>query len=498
LSAEAVETFCEDISGMFGVEIRSEQSGSGGSAATTVGDLKTQFKKLCAVFGVKAQGALNGTFYLVFDKDGMFTLAGTIVTQSEQKITENRRQGSEKEAENVTDAIREVGNLLVGAWNRVFREDLDGHKHFVQTSTFIGNPWDNPEKDIGLGASEELDFIPFEMTVGSYPPFHCGAILPKSVFDGKAQTGPDVGQQQTDAKDESAKQMPASPEGDKAVEHAAAQAEAPTALESAPAGKDTSGRPGPENEQAGVQEAADDAKAQEDATAVASTTVIDQAPAAGVAEPGPISEAIQRMTQSAAAPPGESTCGGAAPHQLVADEGGDRREDRSPMSGPIGAGSTSAKDIMCRQVVWSTGDETVEQAQAKMSTSGGPHGRIGYMLIGTNGVPEGILSRSDIAGAISPYLRPAFSKWRRPLDDATLQIRAKWIMSRPVRTIIPETPLATIMAKMRQFGCRCLPVVEQQGKVVGLVTVFEVFGALLGQGTNPVSQGATPKSAARA
>jgi len=496
LSAEAVETFCEDISGMFGVEMRSEQSGSGGSAATTVGNLKTYFKKLCAVFGVKAQGALNGTFYLVFDKEGMFTLAGTIVMQPEQKIIENRRQGSEKEAENVTDAIREVGNILVGAWNRVFREDLDGHKHFVQTSTFIGNPWDNPEKDIGLGASEELDFIPFEMTVGSYPPFHCGAILPKSVFDGKAQTGHDVGQQQTDAKDESAKQMPASPEGDKAVEHVAApQAEAPTALESAPAGKDTSGQN--EFAAANVQEAADDAKAQEDAMGVASTTVIDQAPAAGEAEPGPITEAIQRMTQSAAAPPGESTGGGAAPHQLVADEGGDRPKGLSPMSGAIGAGSTSAKEIMCTQVVWGTGDDTVEQAQAKMSASGGLDGRIGYMLIGTNGVPEGILSRSDIAGAISPYLRPTLSKWRRPLDDATLQIRVKWIMSSPVKTITPETPLATIMAKMRQFDCRCLPVVEQQGKVVGLVTVFEVFGALLVQGTNPASQRATPKSPAR-
>jgi len=250
LSAEAVETFCEDISGMFGVEMKSESGGgpAGGSAAITIGELKKQFKKLCAVYSVKAQGALNGTFYLVFDKEGMFTLTGTIVMQPEQKIIENRRQGSEKEADNITDAVREVGNLLVGTWDRVFREDLEGHRHFVQTTTFVGNPWDNPEKDIGLGAGEELEFLPFEMTVGSYPGFHCGVILPKSIFDGKAQTGPDVGQQPTDAKDESAQQTPAQLQGDKAVEQAvASQAEAPTALESAPAGKDTSGEPAPKN-----------------------------------------------------------------------------------------------------------------------------------------------------------------------------------------------------------------------------------------------------------
>ena len=85
---------------------------------------------------------------------------------------------------------------------------------------------------------------------------------------------------------------------------------------------------------------------------------------------------------------------------------------------------------------------------------------------------------TDITGAISCYLRPIFAKWRRPLDDATLQIKVKWMMSRPVHTIRPETPLAVIIENMLQFGDRCLPVVNKEGKVEGLVTVFDILKVL--------------------
>lgn len=58
-------------------------------------------------------------------------------------------------------------------------------------------------------------------------------------------------------------------------------------------------------------------------------------------------------------------------------------------------------------------------------------------LIGADGVLEGLVSKSDLAGALSSYLRSEFAKLRWPLDDATLQIKVKWIMSRPIRTIKP-------------------------------------------------------------
>jgi len=104
---------------------------------------------------------------------------------------------------------------------------------------------------------------------------------------------------------------------------------------------------------------------------------------------------------------------------------------------------------------------------------------IRYLLIGSDGVLEGIVSKSDLAGAISPYLKPEFAKWHRPLDDATLQIKVKWIMSRPVHIIRPQMPLATIMRNMSRFRICALPVVAQQGKVLGLVTEAEIFKTIL-------------------
>jgi acetoin utilization protein AcuB len=152
-----------------------------------------------------------------------------------------------------------------------------------------------------------------------------------------------------------------------------------------------------------------------------------------------------------------------------------------------------AKDIMHKNVVWISPDDTVETAISKMKEKD-----VGYLMVGSEDVMEGtmlegIVSRSDIAGAVSPYLRSTFEKWRRPIDDATLQIRIKWIMSKPVRTVKLDTPVNIIMENMSRYGGRCLPVLDNQGKVVGLVTVFDIFNSLLTQsGVSIVGQPGQP------
>ncbi|MHC4790991.1 MAG: CBS domain-containing protein [Planctomycetota bacterium] len=137
------------------------------------------------------------------------------------------------------------------------------------------------------------------------------------------------------------------------------------------------------------------------------------------------------------------------------------------------ASDLCAKDVMQKELVWVSPDDSVQQAITKMQQYDS-----GYLMVGTDGVLEGIVSNSNITGALSPYLRPVFAKWRRPLDDATLRIRIKWIMSRPVRTVKPETSLVTIIGNMCQFSQRAFPVVDEQGKVQGLVTVFGIFKVL--------------------
>jgi len=139
-----------------------------------------------------------------------------------------------------------------------------------------------------------------------------------------------------------------------------------------------------------------------------------------------------------------------------------------------------AKDVMQKELVWGGPEDSVQQTLTKTQQH-----NTGYILIGQNGVLEGLVSKSDLAGAISPYLRPVFAKWRRPLDDATLQIRVKWIMSRLVHTISPQTPLAAIMSSMCRFRVLCLPVLDEQGKVQGLVTEADIFNVLLNLKSSP-------------
>ena len=92
LSIEAFETFCGAISDMLSVHIEFSR---GQFCVETVERLKERFEKLAAVNSVKCEGALNGIFQLVFDKDGLFTLSGVLFMLSEQEILDNRRHGSQ-------------------------------------------------------------------------------------------------------------------------------------------------------------------------------------------------------------------------------------------------------------------------------------------------------------------------------------------------------------------------------------------------------------------
>ena len=76
LSTEAFEGFCDDISGMFGIDMKCVPQKP---CEETINGLKKRFKKLSAINNVDTIGAMHGTFYLIFDQAGLFTLSGVIV-----------------------------------------------------------------------------------------------------------------------------------------------------------------------------------------------------------------------------------------------------------------------------------------------------------------------------------------------------------------------------------------------------------------------------------
>jgi CBS domain-containing protein len=571
LAAQAFKTFCDDISSMFGVYSKCEQREI---SSNTVSGLQKQFQNLVAVNVIDSKGFMDGTFQFILDQGGLFTLGGIIIKLPEETIVSNRQNASAEIAESMTHAIGELGNLLANSCNKVFNEKLEGHNHFWQRPpAFVGKPWDKTEKTMRLAGDEEVSFLPYKMTLGSYSPFNCGIIFPKTIFadnpdfmpeentleegeqsDSEIQTTTEkIDSQESNEetiiveenndkefkqklqsveetfteilnthkikKDAQAGHEPediADPnEADVSSdqENITQDPNAPTdSIDSEESDKEPDTVEGSDGKESSPQEpavedifagqtaaiedaaqaftekeridekATDDQKGAAEQQSEAFAEQKDTAPDGDLAdniteEKAPateqsiesatsgISETIQKMVQSSVVLPGDSGRSAVA--------------KKAVFSGTGELLCIFAKDIMQKDIVWAGPDESVQQALKKMQQHDA-----GYIMVGRDRVLEGIVSKSDIAGAVSPYLRSIFAKWRRILDDATLKIKIKWIMSRPVRTIRPETSLVTIMDIMCRFGGRALPVVDKQGEVLGLVTVFDIFRILLDAGAD--------------
>lgn len=505
LAEKSFKTFCGDISGMFGMDMACNPQEV---THETVNGLQRRFENFAVIYSVKAEsakGGLDGTFQMVFDKEGLFILAGVVAMNPGQMILEDIKSGSLEKAEKAGNVLNEVGTALTGSWDRVFCKGLDGHGRFVLTNTFIGNPWDNAEEKIGLNSDEELVFVPYDMTIGPYPAFNCGAIFPKAIFAGTSESDTEqpvpaeetaqeeteeVAHEETENRDQNVSEVAEETEeiaqdqntdvekvdsdefdtaqkGDSETSEPQEPVTEIPAAEQTEAHEDTEETAEPEK-----SAAADDQEQPEDEETVAADEsaseqnpddVEEEATTPAETDTGqerPISEAIKQLTQSFAVSSDEST--------------------PSAMAEKLAPGikeallTVCAKDIMQKDVIWANPDDSVQHALAKIQQH-----NAGYIMIGKEQVPEGIVSKSDLTGALSPYLRNIFAKWRRPMDDATLQIKIKWIMSKPTCTISPETTLAKIMENMCQADKKCLPVVDDQGKVRGLVTVFDIFSVLL-------------------
>ena len=464
LSDVAFQAFCEGISGMFGADVRCDRQQAGVEAA---GGLLGRFKKLTVVHPVVADGILNGTFHLVFDQAGLFVLSGVVIMLPEGRILEQVKRGSMDNTESLQDAAKEVGNLLVGSWDAVFREQCPGHKHFVKKASVIGKLWEKPGQ-MELSADDQALIVLYEMTVEPYPRFACAAVFPKSVLANVDDTD---------------------------VEHVG---EAPKQQE--PVGKPQQSTAIPQTSEAGG-----DGKIE--SPGAAQTADVQPDPlvcviAADGAAPAVAAQA-QVSAESSGPPAGPSPAGPPDNTPPVVDPDAHGvsqepdpvapvlRQSPAPNGGLIELLQTPAAQIMERDLVWAGPDDTVQSVVAKMQQH-----NTGYVLIGQNGTLEGLVSNSSILGAVSLYLRPVFAKWRRPEDDATLGVKVKWIMSRPVRTIRPDTTLEGMIESMRRYGGRCLPVVDDKGTVQGIVTTFDILLHVLQADRNVSWKGKAPQAPA--
>ncbi|HNS19742.1 MAG TPA: CBS domain-containing protein [Sedimentisphaerales bacterium] len=511
LSDAAFAAFCDDIGGMFGVEMHSARQKV---ETSTVRAVRDSFKKLSVVHLTKADGAVNGTFHLVFDHGGLFILSGVIVMLPESRILEEAKRGSIEDATNLQDAAREVGNLLVGSWDRIFREECPGHGHFVKTGTFLGKPWEKPEQ-IELQSDTQVVVVTYEMGIESYPDFTCAAVFPSAVLEGFGE--------------DKATQAEPAPSQTPAAAPQAAEKPAQTQPAPGPVAPQPSGVFFPQPGAAGPQPAQEPSPAPtpKPAEPAASATPASQTPQAtrtpsqdtgnssspATAGPGPGPQIASLE------PPVPEAAGGFLPptrRSPLVDAGmlpSELAGAQSRASGAVSPGgfafldaayiqsqppaplaeflATPASEVMEKDVVWAGPEDTVQDVIAKMQQQ-----NVGYVLIGVNGALEGLVSNSNIQSAVSLYLRPMFAKWHRPQDDATLGVKVKWIMSRPVRTVRPDATLASMIETMRRCGGRCLPVVDAKGAVQGIVTVFDILLRVLESDKSISFKGRPPQAPA--
>jgi CBS domain-containing protein len=465
LATKAFEAFCSDIMAMFGLKVKCKQKDVSSMA---VEGLRERFRTPAAFNAVKSKGTLQGTFGLVFGKEALFTLAGAVDMPEQmtsllekcvgpQKIMDNINKGTVKEAEQVRDAISEAGNLMVGSWDRVFRKRVKGHGHFLQTEILIGEPWDDLRQTIGLAEDEEFACALYEMNVGTYPAFTCGVIFPDAMLANVNLTLLEEGHAE-----EAEEEKEQEPTGDEQDTTEIADGEIAQTSESVS---------GPSEQEPGNDKQPDEGQksaAEEEKEGEGEGEAKQEIEGANVDISGEIGAKQEKNEE--VEPEGEPV---------------PQIEQRKTVSGEFSL-QANAEAIMDKDIFWCSPEDSVELALNKMRQH-----NTGYLMIGIDGVLEGIVSSSDIAGAMSPYLRPIFAKWSRPEDSATLNIRLKWIMTRPVQTVRPETSLMAITENLCRLGRRCLPVVDRGGKVQGLITVFDIFKVLLNTDPNITTVGKT-------
>lgn len=84
----------------------------------------------------------------------------------------------------------------------------------------------------------------------------------------------------------------------------------------------------------------------------------------------------------------------------------------------------------------------------------------------------GVISDRDLLKALSPQLGTAAETMK---DLATLNKRAHQIMHRKLVTLLPEDSLYQAIKTFNQTKVSCLPVVNQQGKALGIISWRDVF-----------------------
>lgn len=136
--------------------------------------------------------------------------------------------------------------------------------------------------------------------------------------------------------------------------------------------------------------------------------------------------------------------------------------------------SIQLTDIINKDVIFISPDESLENALSLMQNKAASH-----IIVGDQEKPNGVLSRNDLENGISPYLKPAFSKLKRPQDTATLKFKVKWLMAQPIYSIPSNQSMRQAIKIMADNDINFVPVTDADGKIIGSLTSKQILQLFL-------------------
>ena len=127
------------------------------------------------------------------------------------------------------------------------------------------------------------------------------------------------------------------------------------------------------------------------------------------------------------------------------------------------------RDIMTRPVITADAELDILSAAKKMSSA-----NVGSLIIVSGNKPTGILTERDLVKKVLA----------QGIDPRNLKVAE--IMSAPVITADPDWTLKECSQKMQQNNIHHMPVVKEDGTLLGLISVTDIFMAAeeIGWGRN--------------
>lgn len=141
------------------------------------------------------------------------------------------------------------------------------------------------------------------------------------------------------------------------------------------------------------------------------------------------------------------------------------------------------RDIMTREVITANLDDDLEKVRRLFTRYRFRH----LPVLDDDGALAGIVSDRDILANVSPF---AGTINERTVDANSLKKRAHQIMTRRPQTAAPAEKAERAAIVMLHQRISCLPVVDEGGRLVGIVTMRDVMRWLLNRDCGDSSCGA--------